>query len=203
MLFAIAYAAFTAPAAPVWASHNKFEFAMEVGGAGFVGEFRQHLKRDGAKLAGLQYDFSLEIPITEYFGVRTNVGSGCVIHSDSKPIEGTILYVGPEAYGRYAWDKSFVKAGVGTGFQHTTMLIWVYGSAYADAFLSYGYRLLDNFYWSTTARYRFSYLKSNIIKEVYNNPTLYPVTGQSKPMPYPEGDNLMSVALTTGLTLTF
>src|SRR4030042_6083149 len=106
--------------------------SFDTGMAVYVGDFYRHLKRDKANVYSPALDIGISLFIIKYMGIQLSLGSGSVIHPESQPIEGTIIYMGIEPFLQYDWKYAFVKMYAGGGFQHTTMSLQWYSSAFFE-----------------------------------------------------------------------
>lgn len=163
---------------------NIVDISIEGGGGVYLGDFLNHLQRDGAYIATPTLDLYISLFIIKYFGVQALIGTGTVIHPNSTPIEGTILYMGLELFGQYDWKYAFIKFFAGAGFEHTTMLLQWYASGFFEGGTGFGIKITDWMYINTSVKYRVGFLHSVIIFLKYNLPT---------------SDTLMSITFSMGL----
>ncbi len=151
----------------------------------YVGDFYNHLVRDGAYTMTPVFDLYVSLFFIKYFGIQALISSGCVIHPQSEPIEGTILYMGLELFGQYDFKYAYLKLLTGAGFQHTTMLLQWYSSAFFEVGFEFAVRITEYLYINTGVRYRRAFLESIIIYKKYN---------------LAENDTLSSVTISSGIT---
>ncbi|OHD11278.1 MAG: hypothetical protein A2086_12825 [Spirochaetes bacterium GWD1_27_9] len=146
---------------------NIVDISFEGGFGLYIGDFYQHLIRDGAFVVTPTLDLYISIYLIKYFGLQLMVGSGSVIHIDSKPIEGSIIYNGLEIFGQYDWKLVYIKIFAGAGFQHTTMLLQYYTSAFFEAGIGLGIKINDYLYWYNSFKYRMGFLNSILLSGMY------------------------------------
>jgi hypothetical protein len=152
----------------------------------YVGDFYDHLVKDGAYILTPVLDFYVSLFFIKYFGIQALISSGCVIHPYSEPIEGTILYMALELFGQYDFKYAYLKLFFGAGFQHTTMLLQYYASGFFEAGFEFAVRITEYIYINTGFRYRRSFLNSIIIYKKYDSLT--------------ENNTLSSIIISSGLT---
>jgi hypothetical protein len=163
---------------------NIVDISIEGGVGLYVGKFLDHLRNSGAYTLTPDLDLYVSLYFIKYFGIQAMLGSGCIIHKYSYPIEGTILYMALELFGQYDWKYAYMRMFAGAGFQHTTMLIQWYASGFFEGGLSAGIKITDWLYLNNSVKFRTGFLHSVIIKYKYD---------------IPENDTLMSVTVSTGV----
>ena len=160
-------------------SDNILDISIEPGAGFYVGDFYNHLVKKGAYFSTPTLDIYLSVYFLKYFGISAMVGSGCIIHPRSYPIEGTVIYMGLELFGQYDFKYLYLKIFSGAGFQHTTMLIQYYASAFFEVGTGLGVKITDYIYWYTTFKFRMGFLHSVLLYYWYDldsNDTLMSVT---------------------------
>jgi len=167
-------------------SDNILDISIEPGAGFYIGDFYNHLVKKGAYFSTPTLDIYLSVYFIKYFGIMAMVGSGCIIHPNSYPIEGTIIYMGLELFGQYDFKYIYLKGFTGAGFQHTTMLIQYYASAFFEAGLGFGVKITDYIYWYSSIKYRMGFLHSVLLFYWYN---------------LSENDTLMSVTVSSGISV--
>lgn len=165
-------------------SDNILDISIEAGAGLYIGDFYEHLKKKGAYVVTPALDVYLSIYFLKYFGIMAMAGSGCIIHPNSYPIEGTLLYMGLDLFGQYDFKHCYIKAFAGAGFEHPTMFLQYYASAFFEAGTGVGVKINDYLYWYTSFKYRMGFLHSVLIYYWYN---------------LDNNDTLMSVTFSTGI----
>lgn len=140
------------------------DFTIDAGCGIYLGEFRSHLDKERAYWATPVLDFYISFFIIKYFGLQIYIGSGSVIHPQSFPIEGTIIYNGIEIFFQYEWDLIFIKIFSGAGFQHCTMLISYYASGFFELGLSIGTKINKYMSFTGSIKYRRGFLHSLLVE---------------------------------------
>lgn len=148
---------------------NILNITIDGGFGTFIGEFSAHLISDGAYIFTPVLDLYLSLFFIKYIGMQVLLSSSCIIHPNSQPIEGTIFHMGIEFFGQYDWKRIFIKLFTGAGFQHTTMLISWYASAFFEVGMSLGINITKWLYLVFSTKYRTSFLKSIIIYQKYSS----------------------------------
>lgn len=170
-LEALPIAALARDAAPVAgeraARQARAELSVELGGGTWLGDFREHLDRAGAYLATPELDFSIRLPIGEHFGIEALVGSACVIHPHSKPIDGSFSYQEAGLYAGMEIARAFAWVAAEVGFEHGTLLVTQYSSGVGGAALGLSVPIGDGLSWAATLRYRRGFLQAVTIPEFY------------------------------------
>lgn len=139
------------------------DFTIDAGCGVYLGEFKNHLNRDGTYWGTPVLDFYISFFIIRYFGIQIYIGSGCVIHPNSYPIEGTIIYNAIELFFQYEWNLIFLKIFSGAGFQHCTMLISYYASGFFETGLSLGTKITTYMSFVGSIKYRMGFLHSLLV----------------------------------------
>jgi hypothetical protein len=163
------------------ARHAQAELSVELGGGAWLGAFREHLDRDGAYLATPALDFSIRMPIGEHFGIEAIVGSECVIHRYSEPIDGSFFYQEAGLYAGLTIGRAFAWVAGEAGFEHGTLLVTQYSSGVAGAALGLSVPIGDRLSWVATLRFRRGFLQAVTIPEAYeteviDHPTILTLT---------------------------
>lgn len=144
------------------------DITIDAGIGAYVGNFYKHLNDNGAYTATPIMDIYVSLFIIKYLGVEALIGSGCVIHPYSEPIEGTIIYMGLGLFFQYEWKYAYIKLFTNAGFQHTTMLLQWYASGYFESGFGFGVKITDWMYITSAIKYRMGFLNSIIIREKYD-----------------------------------
>jgi len=150
--------------------------SIELGGGAWLGDFRDHLDRDGAYLATPTLDFVARFPFNEYAGIEAIIGSACVIHPYSEPIDGSFIYQEAGLYAGITLGRSFAWISAEAGFEHGTLLVTQYSSGVAGAALGIRAPIRDRLLWTATIRFRRGFLQAVTIPDFYStdiidNPT--------------------------------
>ena len=144
------------------------DITIDAGIGVYTGDFYNHLLNDGAYIVTPIIDIDISLFIIKYFGLKTSIGSGSVIHPYSQPIEGTIIYMGLGMFFQYDWKYAFIKIFSSAGFQHTTMLLQWYASGYFECGMGFGIKITKWMYITSSIKYRMGFLNSIIIQEKYD-----------------------------------
>ena len=163
---------------------NIIDISIEGGLGIYIGDYRQHLINDGAYTITPAIDLYISLFIIKYLGIQAMLGSGCIIHPYSQPVEGTVLYMALEFFAQYDWKYVFAKIFAGAGFEHTTMLIQWYASGFFECGTGLGVKITDWMYWNTSVKFRMGFLHSVIIFQKYS---------------LPNNDRLASITISTGI----
>lgn len=139
------------------------EITVEPGIGGYIGNFGSYLFKKKAYFFTPALDLYLSFNIFNFFGLQLMLGSGCVIHPNSEPIEGTIVYMAIEPYFKVEIDEFMIKFFSGIGFEHTTMLIQYYSSAFCEAGLTAAYELNPRIYLTNSLKFRTGFLHSILL----------------------------------------
>ncbi len=167
-------------------SENILDISIEPGAAFYVGDFYRHLVNSGAYTVTPSLDIYISVYLLKYFGITGILGSSCIIHPRSYPIEGTIFYMGIELFGQYDFKRLYLKIFSGAGFQHTTMLIQYYASAFFEAGFGLGVKITDYLYIFSSFKYRMGFLHSILLYQMYN---------------LDKNDTLASVSISSGIAV--
>ncbi len=146
---------------------NIIDISINCGVGVYIGNFGVHLLHDGAYIVTPTLDIYISLFIIKYLGLQALLGSGCVIHPRSEPIEGTIIYTGIELFGEYDWKNIYLKVFAGGGFEHTTMLLQWYSSGFFECGIELGIKITDWMYINNSVKYRMGFLHSIIIRDQY------------------------------------
>ena len=149
-------------------SDHIVDITINAGVGIYTGDFYKHLINDGAYIVTPIIDIDLSLFIIKYFGLKTSIGSGSVIHPYSQPIEGTIIYMGFGVFFQYEWEYAFINFFTNAGFQHTTMLLQWYASGYFECGTGFGIKITKWMYITSAIKYRMGFLNSIIIHEKYD-----------------------------------
>jgi hypothetical protein len=175
---------------PPWIPENIIEITTDFGLGIYTGDFYDHLVREGAYILTPVLDLYVSFFIIRWMGIQVLISSGTVIHPASTPIEGTLLYMGVELFGRYDWKRIYIKGFAGAGFQHTTMLLSVYASAFFEGGLGVGVHITKWLSMFLSTKYRAAFLRSLLIFQEY--PTLDE---------FADNDRLQSITISLGLAV--
>jgi hypothetical protein len=170
------------------ARHAGAELSVELGGGAWLGAFREHLDRDGAYLATPALDFSIRMPIGEHFGIEALVGSACVIHRYSEPIDGSFFYQEAGLYAGLAIGRAFAWVAGEAGFEHGTLLVTQYSSGVAGAALGLSVPIGNRLSLVATLRFRRGFLQAVTIPDFYGTDVI---------------DNPTSLSLAAGIAYAF
>jgi hypothetical protein len=154
-------------ASPQEARPRAATLSVELGGGAWLGDFREHLDRDGAYLFTPALDFSARFPIGRYLGVEALIGSACVIHRYSEPIDGSFIYQQAGVYAAFPIGPCSARIAAEAGFEHGTLLITQYSSGVAGASLSLDGPISDRLSWVATIRFRRGFLQAVTIPDYY------------------------------------
>jgi hypothetical protein len=141
--------------------------SVELGGGAWLGEFREHLDRDGAYLATPSLDFLIRLPFGEGFGAEALLGSACVIHRYSTPIDGSFFYQEAGLYAGLPIGAAFAWIAAEAGFEHGTLLVAQYSSGVAGAALGLRAPIGERLSWVATLRFRRGFLQAVSIPAFY------------------------------------
>jgi len=111
---------------------NIVEITLDLGLGTYLGDFRRNIEAVGTYTETPVLDLYVSLFIIKYFGLQVFFSSGCVIHPYSKPIEGTILYMGVEIFGQYEYKYLYLKLFAGAGYEHATLLMTIYSSGFFE-----------------------------------------------------------------------
>jgi len=162
--------------------------SLEIGAGSWLGDFRSHLDRDGAYTMTPALDFTLRIPLDKTWGIEGLLGSACVVHPQSEPVEGTFFYQGLGLFLAFPCEAWSFRVGAGAGFEHATLLLGTYSSGYAEASAGCAYRINQRLSWNASLRFRAGFLPSLTIPRVYGLDHI---------------DTPKSLSLTTGVSYSF
>ena len=187
--FIILFLAVLLTAPSVSAREKIMEIQFGLGSGFYLGSFRDHLKTDGAYTATPVLDLYFSPYLHKNFGFSFYLGTGAVIHPQSKPIEGVILYIGTGPF--YTWSKGrfHMRFTVLAGYQHPGMSLQWYGSGFFGLGCFAGWDLNDYSCLRIGVDYKRQFLRSLIIHEKYDSLS--------------ENDNLNSLAVTAGYAVYF
>lgn len=141
--------------------------SIELGGGAWLADFREHLDRDGAYPATPALDFVARLPVTDHFGIEALVGSACVIHRYSEPIDGSFFYQQAGLYAGLAAGRWQAWAAGEVGFEHGTLLVAQYSSGVAGAAAGVLAPIDDRLSWVATIRFRRGFLQAVTIPAFY------------------------------------
>jgi hypothetical protein len=155
--------------------------AVEAGGGVWLADFREHLDRDGAYPCTPALDFSAFIPIGGHFGIEALIGSACVIHRYSKPIDGSFVYQQAGLYTGLSLGPCYAWVAAEAGFEHGTLLVAQYSSGVAGAALGVRVPMGERLSWTATIRFRRGFLQAVTIPAFYgtdliDHPTILTVS---------------------------
>lgn len=139
------------------------DFTIDAGCGIYLGNFKEHLDKEGAYWATPVFDFYISFFIIKYFGIQVYIGNGSVIHPRSYPIEGTILYHALELFYQYEWKLIFIKIFSGAGFQHCTMLISYYASGFFEFGTGVGVKITYYINLLGSVKYKMGFLHSLLV----------------------------------------
>jgi hypothetical protein len=163
----IAAAALGTRAVPQDAGSREATFSIEFGGGAWLCDFREHLDRDGAYLFTPALDFSARFPIGGIFGVEALVGSDCVIHRYSEPIDGSFICQQAGLYAELPIGACHAWIAGEVGFEHGTLLVTQYSSGVAGAALGLRAPIGARLSWVATLRFRRGFLQAVSIPAFY------------------------------------
>jgi hypothetical protein len=143
------------------------ELSVELGGGAWLGDFREHLDREGAYLLTPALDFSVRIPFGARFGFEALVGSDCVIHRYSQPIDGSFLYQEAGLYAAFPIGRACAWIAAEAGFEHGTLLVTQYSSGVAGAAFGVSIPAGGRLSWVATLRFRRGFLQAVTIPDYY------------------------------------
>jgi hypothetical protein len=175
-------------ASPQEARPRAAALSVELGGGAWLGDFREHLDRDGAYLATPSLDFALKFPIGGILGVEALVGSACVIHRYSEPIDGSFIYQQAGLYAELPLGAASAWIAAEAGFEHGTLRVTEYSSGVAGAALGLRVPIGDRLEWASTLRFRRGFLQAVTIPAAYGTDAI---------------DNPTSLTLSAGLAYGF
>jgi hypothetical protein len=146
---------------------TRAELAVELGGGAWLGDFREHLDRDGAYLLTPALDFTARFPMTGLIGVEALVGSDCVIHRYSEPIDGSFLYQEAGLYAGIPIGRAYAWIAGEAGFEHGTLRVTEYSSGVAGAALGVSIPAGGRLSWVATLRFRRGFLQAVTVPAAY------------------------------------
>ena len=112
----------------LFAGGDRMEMIIETGCGFYTGSFLEHLKADRALLITPTIDCYMAACMTPALGLHFHTGTGSVIHLESEPMEGIILYQSIGPFLRWTHGRYRVAGWVDTGFQMPDMSLEWYGS---------------------------------------------------------------------------
>jgi hypothetical protein len=146
--------------------------SIEMGGGAWLGDFREHLDRDGAYLFTPSLDFSARFPISRSFGLEALIGSASVIHRYSKPIDGSFFYQQVGLYAGFPLGAGYAWLAGEAGFEHGTLVVTQYSSGIAGAAFGISAPINKRLSWTATIRFRRGFLQAVTIPSYYGTNTI-------------------------------
>lgn len=144
--------------------NNIVEFTLDFGLGTYLGDFRRHIEAVGTYTETPVLDLYVSLFIIRYFGLQVFFSSGCVIHQYSKPIEGTILYMGVETFAQYEYKYLYLKLFAGAGYEHATLLLTIYSSGFLECGTAVGINLNKWLALTNSFKFRMGFLHSKYLR---------------------------------------
>jgi len=144
--------------------NNIVEFTLDFGLGTYLGDFRRHIEAVGTYTETPVLDIYVSLFIIKYFGLQVFFSSGCVIHPYSKPIEGTILYMGVETFAQYEYKYLYLKLFAGAGYEHATLLLTIYSSGFFECGTAVGINLNKWLALTNSYKFRMGFLHSKLLR---------------------------------------
>lgn len=144
---------------------NIVEFTLDFGLGTYVGDFRRRIEAVGTYTETPVLDLYVSLFIIKYFGLQAFFSSGSVIHPYSKPIEGTILYMGIEIFAQYEYRYLYLKMFAGAGYEHATLLLTIYSSGFFECGTAVGINLNKWLALTNSFKFRMGFLHSKFLRD--------------------------------------
>lgn len=141
--------------------------SVELGGGRWIADFGSHLEREGAYLGTPSLDMALFIPIGRHLGAEALIGSACVIHPYSVPIDGSFIYQQAGLWAGLELGRMYGWLAVEAGFEHGTLRVSEYSSGVAGCALGLRAPLSGGLSLSATLRFRRGFLQAVTIPSAY------------------------------------
>lgn len=143
---------------------NIVEFTLDFGLGTYVGDFRRRIEAVGTYTETPVLDLYVSLFIIKYFGFQALFSSGCVVHPHSKPIEGTILYMGIEIFAQYEYKYLYLKMFAGAGYEHATLLMTIYSSGFFECGTAVGINIMKWLALTNSFKFRMGFLHSKFLR---------------------------------------
>ncbi len=166
LLFALAVGAIGAAPCPAEEGKRPI-FSVELGGGRWIADFGEHLEREGAYLGTPSLDMALFIPLGKHLGVEALIGSACVIHPYSEPIDGSFIYQQAGLWTCFELGQARAWIAAEAGFEHGSLRVAEYSSGVAGCALGLRAPLAERLSFSATLRFRRGFLQAVTIPSAY------------------------------------